>query len=137
VDKAVSPRRFVVLLLGGFAAFALILAALGIYAVISYSVSQRTQEIGIRMAIGATAGGVHASVLLQTLRLGAIGMAIGIVASLLLAATLRRLLFGVAFTDPATFAAMLAILTTVAASGGYFPARRPSRIDPFVALRAD
>jgi len=137
VDKAVSPRRFVVLLLGGFAAFALILAALGIYAVISYSVSQRTQEIGIRMALGATAGGVQASVLLQTLRLGAIGMAIGVVASLLLAEALRSLLFDVAFADPATFAAMLVILTTVAALGGYFPARRASRIDPFVALRAD
>jgi predicted permease len=137
VDKAVSPRRFVVLLLGGFAAFALVLASLGIYAVISYSVSQRTQEIGIRMALGATASGVQTSVLLQTLRLGAIGMAIGVVVSLLLAETLRSLLFGVNFADPATFAAMLVILTMVAAMGGYFPARRASRIDPFMALRAD
>ncbi len=137
VDKAVSPRRFVVVLLGGFAAFALILASLGIYAVISYSVSQRTQEIGIRMALGATAGGVQASVLLQTLKLGAIGMAIGIAASLLLAAALRSLLFSVNFADPATFAAMLVILTLVAALGGYLPARRASRIDPFVALRSD
>jgi len=137
VDKAVSPRRLVVLLLGGFAAFALILASLGIYAVISYSVSQRTQEIGIRMALGATASGVQTSVLLQTLRLGAIGLAIGIVASLLLAATLRSLLFGVDAADPGTFAAMIVILTMVAALGGYFPARRASRIDPFVALRAE
>ena len=137
VDKAVSPRRFVVMLLCGFAAFALILASLGIYAVISYSVSQRTQEIGIRMALGATASGVRASVLLQTLKLGAIGMAIGIAASLLLAAALRSLLFSVNFADPTTFAAMLAILTFVAAIGGYLPARRASRIDPFVALRSD
>ena len=121
----------------GFAFFALILASLGIYAVISYSVSQRTQEIGIRMALGATASGVQTSVLLQTLRLGAIGMAIGVVVSLLLAETLRSLLFGVNFADPATFAAMLVILTMVAAMGGYFPARRASRIDPFMALRAD
>jgi predicted permease len=137
VDKAVSPRRFVVMLLGGFAAFALILASLGIYAVISYSVSQRTQEIGIRMALGATAGSVQKSVLLQTLRLGAIGMAIGIVVSLLFAGVLRSLLFGVNAADPATFAAMLVILTTVAAMAGYFPARRASRIDPIIALRSE
>jgi predicted permease len=137
VDKAVSPRRFVVMLLGGFAVFALILASLGIYAVISYSVSQRTQEIGIRMALGATASAVQTGILLQTLRLGAIGMAMGIAASLLFAAALRSLLFGVNSADPATFAAMLVILTMVAAMGGYFPARRASRIDPFTALRAD
>ena len=137
VDKAVSPRRFVVMLLGGFAVFALILASLGIYAVISYSVSQRTQEIGIRMALGATAGGVQKSVLLQTLRLGAIGVAIGIVASLLLAGALRSLLFGVNSADPATFAAMLVILTIVAAMAGYFPARRASRIEPIIALRSE
>ena len=137
VDKAVSSRRFVVLLLGGFAVFALILASLGIYAVISYSVSQRTQEIGIRMALGATAGTVQTSVLLQTLRLGALGMVLGIAASLLIAGALRGLLFGVGSTDPATFAAMLVILTLVAAMGGYFPARRASRIDPFEALRAE
>jgi len=137
VDKAVSPRRFVVMLLGGFAVFALILAALGIYAVISYSVSLRTQEIGIRMALGATASGVQSSVLLQTLRLGAIGMGIGIVASLFFAGALRSLLFGVGSADPGTFAAMLAILSVVAAMGGYLPARRASRIDPFVALRTE
>jgi predicted permease len=137
VDKAVSPRRFVVMLLGGFATFALILASLGIYAVISYSVSQRTQEIGIRMALGATAGGVQRSVLLQTLRLGAIGMGIGIVASLLFAGALRSLLFGVNAADPLTFAAMLVILTIVAALAGYIPARRASRIDPIIALRSE
>ena len=137
VDKAVSPRRFVVMLLGGFAAFALILASLGIYAVISYSVSQRTQEIGIRMALGATAGGVQRNVLLQTLRLGAVGMGIGIAASLVFAGAVRSLLFGVNAADPATFAAMLVILTIVAALAGYFPARRASRIDPIIALRSE
>src|SRR5580704_6557849 len=130
VDKAVSPRRFVVMLLGGFAVFALILASLGIYAVISYSVSQRTQEIGIRMALGASASGVQTSVLLQTLRLAAIGTAIGIVASAIFVGALRSLLFGVEATDPYTFAAMLVILTIVATLAGYFPARRASRIDP-------
>lgn len=137
VDKAVSPRRFVVTLLGGFAAFALILASLGIYAVISYSVSQRTQEIGIRMALGATVGGVQRSVLLQTLRLGAIGMGIGIAASVVFAGAVRSMLFGVNAADPATFAAMLVILTIVAALAGYFPARRASRIDPIIALRSE
>jgi predicted permease len=136
VDKSVSPRRFVVLLLGGFAVFALILASLGIYAVISYSVSQRTQEIGIRMALGASAGLVRREILWHTLRLAAMGMTIGVVASWLLTGALRSLLFGVNATDPATFVAMLAILTLVAALAGYLPARRASRIDPMVALRA-
>jgi predicted permease len=137
VDKAISPRRFVVMLLGGFAVFALILASLGIYAVISYSVSQRTQEIGIRMALGATASSVQKNVLVQTLRLGAIGMAVGIAASLLFTGAVRSMLFGVNAADPATFAAMLVILTVVAAMAGYFPARRASRIDPIIALRAE
>ncbi len=137
VDKSVSPRRFVVLLLGGFAAFALILASLGIYAVISYSVSQRTQEIGIRMALGASATGVQKSILWQTLRLAAIGMAIGITASFMLTGALRSLLFGVNSADPATFVAMMVILTIVAATAGYFPARRASRIDPIIALRSE
>ncbi|HXA56849.1 MAG TPA: ABC transporter permease [Candidatus Acidoferrum sp.] len=136
VDKSVSPRRFVVLLLAGFAAFALILASLGIYAVISYSVSQRTQEIGIRMALGASTSGVRASILFETLRLAAMGMAIGILASWTLAGALRSLLFGVGFADPVTFVGMLVILTLVAALAGYLPARRASRIDPMVALRA-
>jgi predicted permease len=137
VDNAVSPRRFLVILLGGFAAFAMILASLGIYAVISYSVSQRRQEIGIRMALGASASGVQTSVLLQTLRLAAIGTAIGVVASAVFAGALRSLLFGVEATDPYTFAAMLVILTMVATLAGYFPARRASRIDPIIALRSE
>jgi predicted permease len=93
VDKAVSPRRFVVLLLGGFALFALILASLGIYGVISYSVNQRTQEIGIRMALGASAGGLQARIILQTLGLAAAGMSLGAAASWLLARALSGMLF--------------------------------------------
>jgi predicted permease len=135
VDKAASPRRFVVLLLGGFAFFALILASLGIYAVISYSVTQRTQEIGIRMALGASAQALQASILLQTLTLAAIGMLIGVASSWALARAISGLLFGVTSTDPATFAAMLMLLTAVAALAGYLPARRASRIDPMSALR--
>jgi predicted permease len=135
VDRAVSPRKFVVWLLGGFAGFALVLASLGIYAVISYSVSQRTQEIGIRMALGASAETLQRSILLQTLGLAAIGMIVGVVASWVLARMLNGLLFGVTSSDPVTFAGMLVVLTGVAALAGYLPARRASRIDPMSALR--
>jgi predicted lysophospholipase L1 biosynthesis ABC-type transport system permease subunit len=137
VDKAVSPRRFVVLLLGGFALFALILASLGIYGVISYSVNQRTQEIGIRMALGASAGSLQARIILHTLGLAAAGMSLGAAASWALARALSGMLFETTATDPATFLGMLAVLGTVSAIAGYLPARRASRIDPSVALRAN
>jgi predicted permease len=135
VDRAVSPRRFVVLLLGGFAGFALVLASLGIYAVISYSVSQRTQEIGIRMALGASAETLERSILFDTLGLAGIGMVVGVLASWVLARTLSGLLFGVTSSDPVTFLGMLVVLAAVAAIAGYLPARRASRIDPMSALR--
>ena len=137
VDKSVSPRRFIVLMLGGFAVFALVLASLGIYALISYSVNQRTQEIGIRMALGASAHDVQARIVLQTLRLAAIGIAIGVAASWTLARSIDGLLFGVTATDPVTFVGMLVVLAIVATLAGYVPARRASRIDPLVALRAE
>lgn len=137
VDRSVSPRRIVVLMLGGFALFALILASLGIYGLISYSVSQRAQEIGIRMALGASARDVQARIVGQTLRLAGIGMLIGVAASWALARSLSGLLFGVTATDPVTFAAMLIVLGIVATLAGYLPARRASRIDPLVALRAE
>ena len=137
VDKSVSPRRFIVLMLGGFAVFALVLASLGIYALISYSVNQRTQEIGIRMALGASAHDVQARIVLQTLRLAAIGIIIGVAASWTLARSLNGLLFGVTATDPVTFLGMLVVLAMVATLAGYVPARRASRIDPLVALRAE
>ena len=136
VDKAVSPRRVVVWLLAGFSGFALVLASLGIYAVIAYSVGQRTQEIGIRIALGASVGALQASIILQTLKLAALGLLIGVVASWGLGRMLSGLLFGVTATDPVTFAAMLGVLTLVAALAGYIPARRASRIDPITALRA-
>ena len=137
VDKAVSPRRFVVLLLGGFALFALILASLGIYAVISYSVSRRTQEIGIRMALGASAGNLQARIILQTLGLAAGGMALGAAGSWAMARALSGMLFETSATDPATFGGMLLVLATVSAFAGYLPARRASKIDPSVALRSN
>jgi predicted permease len=137
VDKSVSPRRFVVLLLAGFAAFALILASLGIYAVISYSVQQRTQEIGIRMALGASARDLQARIITQTLILAAIGMLVGTAASWILARAMSGMLYGVTATDPVSFTAMVLVLTAVAAVAGYVPARRASRIDPMLALRAN
>jgi hypothetical protein len=135
VDKAVSPRRFVVILLGGFALFALLLASLGIYGVVSYGVNQRTQEIGIRMALGASATKLQAGIIVQTLSLAAIGMLIGAVASRLLARALGGMLFGVTASDPLTFLGMPAVLAVVAMLAGYLPARRASRIDPSIALR--
>jgi predicted permease len=137
VDKAVSPRRFVVLLLGGFAMFALVLASLGIYGVVSYGVNQRTQEIGIRMALGASASRLQTGIIGQTLGLAAAGILIGAVASRVLARALGGMLFGVTATDPLTFLGMPVILTMVAVAAGYLPARRASRIDPSIALRAN
>jgi predicted permease len=137
VDKAASPRRFIVFLLGGFAVFAVILASLGIYGVISYSVNQRTKEIGIRMALGASTGEVQRRIVMQTLWLAAAGMLAGVAASAGLARALSGLLFGITYGDPFTFVATMGILLIVALLAGYLPARRASRIDPTVALRAN
>ncbi|MGH9372012.1 MAG: ADOP family duplicated permease, partial [Vicinamibacterales bacterium] len=137
VDKSVSPRSFLVLLLGSFAAFALILASLGIYGLISYSVNQRTQEIGIRLALGASARDVQARIIAQTLGLAAAGTALGTVASWLMVRSAGSLLFGITPRDPGTFAGMVVVLTLVALIAGYLPARRASRLDPMVALRAE
>ncbi len=136
VDKAVSPRRFVVWLLGGFAAFALVLASLGIYGVVSYSVSQRTQEIGIRMALGASATNLQAGIVRQTMALAGLGMLLGGAGSWALARAMNGLLYGVTSSDSVTYIGMVAVLSVVAAAAGYVPARRASRIDPSLALRA-
>ena len=135
VDRSVSPKRFLVLLLGGFAAFALLLASLGIYGVVSYGVNQRTQEIGIRMALGASAPRVQAAVIGQTLALAAAGIVVGVAASLALARLMGGLLFHTSTHDPVTFLAMPVVLTVVAVAAGYLPARRASRVDPAIALR--
>jgi len=135
VDHAVSPRRFFVMLVVSFAVFGVVLAALGIYGVISYSVTQRTQEIGIRMALGATVARVQLGVIGNTVKLALIGIVAGTAASLVVARGIAALLFGTTPTDPVTFAGMILLLGTVALLAGYIPARRASRINPMVALR--
>jgi predicted permease len=137
VDKVESPRRFLVLLLSGFAGFALLLATLGIYALISYSVNQRTREIGIRMALGASAGLVQREVLMKTLRLAVTGVAIGTLAAFAFAKWIDSLLFGTTRTDPVVFSGVILLLCAAALVAGYLPARRASRVDPMTALRAN
>jgi predicted permease len=137
VDKSLSPRRFLVLLLAGFAAFALILASLGIYAVISFSVSQRVQEIGIRMALGASATDLQRRIVLRTLGLAALGLALGMAGARILSNALGSLLFGITTGDPLTFIEVGTLLIAVAAIAGYIPAWKASRIDPMVALRSN
>jgi predicted permease len=137
VDRAVSPRRFIVSLLGGFSLLAVVLASLGIYGVVSYGVSQRTAEIGVRMALGATAADVRRQVLGDTLRMALVGVAIGTAAALGLSRIIGTLLFGTSATDPLTFGLTVVLLTSVALVAGYLPAFRASRIDPMRALRAE
>jgi predicted permease len=137
VDHSVSPRRFFVMLVSGFAALGLILASLGIYGVISYSVARQTQEIGIRMALGATAGRVRWTVIQNTLRLATAGILLGTIAALVVSRAIASQLFNTAPSDPATFAGMVLLLCAVALFAGYIPARRASRIDPMTALRSN
>jgi predicted permease len=137
VDRALSPRRFIVLLLAGFAAFALILVSLGIYGVVSYSVARRTQEIGIRMALGAQGTRVQGRIVIETLGLAAIGLAIGALAAAIAARAISGLLFGVTYGDPSTFLIATAVMLAVAALAGYIPAHRAAQIDPMVALRME
>jgi predicted permease len=136
VDHASSPRRFFVYLVGIFAALGLALAALGIYGVISYSVTRQTQEIGIRMALGASRERVQLDIIYKTLRLALIGVGLGAVASFAVARAISSLLFGTQPTDPLTFAGMIVLLSAVACIAGYVPARRASNINPVIALRS-
>ncbi len=136
VDRAVSPRRFILLLIEAFAFTALALASLGIYGVLSYSVSQRTQEMAIRMALGAQASQMQRQVVARTLALAAGGIVIGWVGAFTLSQLIASLLFGIEPTDPMTFVAVTLLLMGIAALAGYFPARRASRIDPMTALTA-
>lgn len=135
ISDSVAPQRLNMLLLGIFAGLALVLAAVGIYGVMSYSVSQRTREIGIRMALGASHRNVLRLVVGEGTILALIGVAIGVVASFFLTRLMNTLLFGVSTTDPITFVALSLLLTGVSILASLVPARRAIRVDPMVALR--
>lgn len=135
IAESLARRRFAMFLLGTFAAIALALAGIGIYGVISYSVAQRTHEIGIRMALGAEGGNVVRMVVRQGMLLSLSGVAAGVVAALGVTRLLTSLLYGVRPADFVTFLAVTFILSVVALVASYIPARRAMRVDPMVALR--
>jgi predicted permease len=137
VDDATAPARFSVLLLAAFGGLAFVLATVGMYGVVSYSVVQRSREIGVRMALGARRGQVFAMVVGQGSRLAAAGIVLGVLAALATTRLLGGLLYGVAPTDPLTFAAVAALLMAVAILACVIPARRATRVDPLIALRGD
>lgn len=137
VDRSTAQRRFIMLLLGGFAAVALLLAGVGIYGTVSQAVAQRTAEIGLRMALGASPSSALFLVLADGLWLVVLGMGTGLAASLFLTQLMKKLLFGVRPLDPAAFAAAPVLLAVLALLACYIPARRATRIDPLRALRGD
>jgi putative ABC transport system permease protein len=130
-----AQRRFQTSLLIGFAVVALLMAAIGIYGLIQYSISTRTREIGIRVAVGAQRGDIFSMVIREGLKLSLTGLVLGLVAALWLGHIGSSLLFGVTATDPPTYLSVSVVLTAVAVAGCYFPARRAARVDPLVALR--
>ena len=137
VERATSPRRLLLSLVSGFSLMALALACLGIYGVVSYNVTQRTQEIGVRMALGATARAVSFEVLGGTLRLAGLGVLLGGIGALVVARLISSLLFDTSPVDPLTFAASAAALVFVALCAGVVPALAAARIEPMSALRGD
>jgi putative ABC transport system permease protein len=137
LSNSVAGRRFQMLLLGIFATVALVIATVGIYGVISYTVSQQTHEIGIRMALGAQASDVLRMVLWRGMRLGLIGVALGLAAALALTQVMKSLLFNVSATDPVTFASVALLLIAVALIASYIPARRAVKVDPIIVLKGE
>ena len=137
MDASVFSRRFEVMVLGSFAGLALLLAAVGIYGVISYSVAQRRNEIGIRIALGASAGEVQRMIVRDAMLLAAAGVGLGLLAALALTRVLTGLLYGISATDPSTFGAIAGLLLAIALAAGYLPARNAARVDPATALRCE
>ena len=137
IDRSMGPRRFNLYLLGAFAAVSLALAAIGLFGVMAYLVAQRTREIGVRLALGATRGEVFRLILGRGMALAAIGAAGGVGAALWLTRVMETLLFSVSRTDPITFVAVPATLIVVAGLACYLPARRAMKVDPVVALRGE
>jgi putative ABC transport system permease protein len=137
VSRSLATRSFAVTLLASFAAVALFLAVIGLYGVLSYAVSQRTSELGVRFALGATPGDVVRLVLGDGLRLVAVGTVTGALLGGLAGRLMSRLLFGIRAFDFATFAGAAALLPIVAGVASFIPARRASRLDPMTALRSD
>ncbi|HEX7241021.1 MAG TPA: FtsX-like permease family protein, partial [Longimicrobiaceae bacterium] len=136
VGDATARSRMSSYLLGGFAALALLLAAVGLYGIISYGVAQRRGEIGVRVALGADRGSILRLIVGQGMTLTATGLGVGLVGAFALARLLRSLLFGVTTTDVATFVAVPVLLAAVALLASYLPANRAARVDPATALRA-
>jgi len=134
-DQSLVANRLQALLLAVFAGMALLLAAAGIYGVIAYAVTQRTHELGIRAALGATAGSLQRLVFRSGMKLAGLGLTLGFVVSLGMARLLESILFGVAPRDPLTIAIVAAVLAAVAAAACFVPARRATKVDPIVALR--
>ena len=134
-SASLGSRRFNVILIGFFGIAALLLATAGVFGVMAYSVSRRTREIGVRVALGASSREVLAMILGQGMRAILIGVAIGLAGSLALTRSVQSLLFGVTATDPLTFAAVILLLTGAALLACYIPARRATKVDPMVALR--
>jgi putative ABC transport system permease protein len=137
VKDALAPTRFTLALLGTFASVALVLSVVGLYGSIAYSVTQRTREIGVRIALGASSGAVTQLVLSDGVRLGSVGLVVGLGTAIAATRTLSSLLYSVSAGDPITFVATGAIVAIVALAASYIPARRAMRIDPVEALRAD
>jgi len=135
ISEAVARRRFIVTLMSGFALLALLLAAIGVYGVVSYSVTQRTHEIGVRLALGAQPRDVRRLIVGQVARLAAVGIGAGLVASYWLVRSIKTFLFNLSATDPLTFAAIIALVAAVALLACWLPARRATKVDPMIALR--
>jgi putative ABC transport system permease protein len=137
VARSTSDRRFSMLLIAAFAGLAVLLAAVGVYGVVSHAVSQRTAEIGVRMALGATDSDVRRMMLLQGLKPASLGVILGLIAALLSTNVVKRMLFGIEPLDPLTFSIVPPLLLVLATLACYLPARRATRLDPTVALRSE